>query len=218
MKWIDRGHYIESSAEQRSKEWLDARIGIVTSTTGSALAGKSSFKTPEQIGKIIAGVETEVFAEKNLEYLNHGVENEGPTRLWFEKTYNCKVLERGLCVSKADPLIGGSVDGDIVGTDGCIEIKCPQKMYRGILSYTENVEHGWVPPPDYFEHILSSHLYQMQQICWVLGKKYCIYIVNCTFTGQIFTQKIPFSQKYWDEVYPIIKKNYELYVRPHLKE
>ena len=218
MKWVDRGRYVEFTAAQKSQAWLGARIGIVTSTTGAALAGKSSFKTPEQIGKIIAGVETEVFSEKSLDCMSHGNEFENPTRIWFEKTYNCKVLERGLCVSKADPLIGGSVDGDIVGTDGCIEIKCPQKMYRGIVSYTENVEHGWVPPADYYEHIFSSHLHQCFQNSWVLGKKYCVYIVNCTFTGQIFTQKIPFSQKYWDEVYPIIKKNYELYVRPYLKK
>ena len=218
MKWVDRGKYVEFTAPQKSESWLQARIGIVTSTTGSALAGKSSFKTPEQIGKIIAGVETEVFSERSLEHMKRGNDNETPTRIWFEKTYNCKVLERGLCISKSDPLIGGSVDGDIVGTDGCIEIKCPEKMYKGILSYTENVEHGWVPPADYYEHILPTHLHQCMQNSWVLGKKYCIYIVNCISTGQIFTQKIPFSQKYWDEVYPIIKKNYELYVRPHLKK
>ena len=76
MKWVDRGRYVEFTANQRSEEWLKARIGIVTSTTGSALAGKSSFKTPEQIGKIIAGMETEVFSEKSLEHMKRGNDNE----------------------------------------------------------------------------------------------------------------------------------------------
>ena len=218
MKWLDRGVFREYSAPQGTADWLAARIGIVTSSTGGALAGKSTFKTPEEIGKIIAGVEKEVFSEKNIDYMRHGTETEPFARIWFEKNYNCKVLERGLCVSKADPIIGASVDGDIIGTDGCIEIKCPQKMYRALATYTENVSHGWIPPPDYFEHILPTHYYQCQAASAVLGKKYCIYIVYCTFTGQVFTQKIPFSQKYWDEVYPIIKKNYELYVRPYLKK
>ena len=217
-EWIDRGRYWESFHKQGTEKWKEARIGRNTSSTTGALAGKSSFKTPEEIGQIIAGVKVEEFSKKNLAYINHGSAWEKFVRDYFAKQNNLDILERGLCVLKSDITLGASVDGDIIGTDGCIEIKCPQKMYRGILSYTENVEHGWVPPADYYEHILPTHLHQCYQNSWVLGKKYCVYIVNCTFTGQIFTQKISFSQKYWDEVYPIIKKNYELYVRPHLKK
>ena len=215
-EWIDRGRYLENKSKQGSEAWLKARIGRITSSTGGTLLGKSQFKTPEEIGRIIAGVEKEIFAPKNIEYMAHGSKFEFYARRWFEETYKCKVIERGLCVLKDNPIIGASVDGDIVGTDGCIEIKCPQKMYRAISTYTENVSLGWVPPADYFDHIFPAHLHQCMQCSYVLGKKYCVYIVYCVDTQQVFTQKIPFSQEYWDANYPTLKKNYDLYVKPYL--
>ncbi len=216
-EWKDCGRFWEHNAKQGTKEWLNARIGRVTSSNSGALAGKSSFKTPEEIGQIIAGVKVEEFSEKNKGYMLHGHLHEPSIRLWFAKQNNLEIVERGLCVYKEDITIGASVDGDILGTDGCIEIKCPQKMYRGLQTYIDNVAHGWKPEPNFYSHIYDCHLIQCLQGCFVLGKKYCIYIVYCVETQQVFTQKINFCQKLWDEHYSLIKKNYALYVAPHLK-
>ena len=188
--WIDRGRYWEHTAKQGTQPWKDARIGRVTSSNSGALAGKSTFKTAEETGEIIAGIKEEVFSEKSIEYMAHGTLHETKGRQWFEETYKCKVIERGLCVLKSDYTIGASVDGDMINSDGCIEIKCPQKMYNSILTYTENVSNGWKPPYNFYDHIFPTHLAQCMQACYVLGKKYCIYIVYCVSSGQVFTQKI----------------------------
>jgi hypothetical protein len=216
-EWIDRGRYWENVENQGTEKWKEVRIGRNTSSTTGALAGKSSFKTPEEIGQIIAGVKVEEFAPKNIEYMAWGTKYEPFVRDYFAKQNNLQILERGLCVLKSDITLGASVDGDIIGTDGCIEIKCPQKMYRGLQSYIDNVAHGWIPPQGYLEHIFPTHVTQCMQACFVLGKKYCVYIVYCVDTQQMFTQKVNFCQKYWDEHYAVVKKNYALYVAPHLK-
>jgi hypothetical protein len=216
--WIDRGRYWEHTGKQGTQPWKDARKGRVTSSNGPALGGKSNFKTPEEIGEIIAGVREEVFSEKSIEYMTHGTITEPKSRKWFEDTYKCKVLERGLCVLKSDTRFGASVDGDIIDSDGCIEIKCPQKMYNTLLNYMENISHGWIPPNGFVSHIFPTHLYQCLQACYVLGKKYCIYIVYSVSTEQVFTQKIVFTEELWREHYNEMKKNYQIYVVPHLKD
>lgn len=216
--WIDRGRYWEHTAKQGTEAWKDARKGRVTSSNTGALAGKSTFKTAEETGEIIAGIKEEVFSEKSIEFMKFGHQYEPEARKWFEDTYKCKVVERGLCVLKEDVRIGASVDGDYIDGDGCIEIKCPQKMYNSILTYMDNISNGWKPPPNFTSHIFSTHLAQCMQACYVLGKKYCVYIVYCVSSGQVFTQKINFCQKWWNEHYFLIDKNYKQYVLPHLKE
>ena len=56
----------------------------------------------------------------------------------------------------------------------------------------------------------------MQHAMAVTGKKYCVYIVNSTIDGKIFTQKIPFDPVYWENHYKIITANYDKYVKPYL--
>ena len=214
--WVDRGAYYEFTAPQKSQEWLNARIGRVNGSNTGALAGKSSFKTPEQIGKIIAGVEIEHFEEKNIIAMTHGNLTENSARRWYEETYNCKVIERGLAVPKSDYRIGGSIDGEIVGTNSLLEIKCPKSMYKPILSYMDAKSHGWIPPANYYNHIFESHMAQMQQCMFVLQKTSCEYIIFATDDAKVFTQTIPFLPEYWKEHYSVISENYEKYVKPYL--
>jgi len=215
MEWREYDNFWEHTAEQGTEAWKNARIGRVNGSNSGAITGKSRFKSPEETGKIIAGVETEIFSEEALERMNHGTKMEPLVRNWYEKEYNCSVLERGLCVLKSDVTIGASVDGDILNTDGIIEIKCPVKMYQPLLTYMENVEHGWKPEKEYVGHIWETHYCQMQQGMFVLNKKYCDYIVYCE--PQVFTQRINFNPEFWKEHYSVIKKNYNKYVLPYLK-
>ena len=215
--WKDCGNFWEHVAEQGTDEWKNARIGRVNGSNSGSMGNKSRFKTAEETGKIIAGVATETFSPEALERMNKGTKNEPVVRNWYEKEYNCKVLERGLCVLKTDITIGASVDGDVLNTDKIIEIKCPVKMYRPLLTYMENTEHGWKPEKDYVGHIWETHYCQMQQGMFVLNKKYCDYIVYSDSDSQIFTQRISFNPVFWKEHYKLIKENYNKYVLPHLK-
>ncbi len=214
--WKDNGFFWEHNAPQGSDDWKEVRKGRTNSSNSGAMGEKSNFQTAEETGEIIAGVKESVFSEKSIEAMAHGTKFEGPGRDWYEKKYKCKVLERGLCVPKHDITIGASVDGDIVGTGGILEIKCPSSMYYPILNYLENIKNGWKPPQGYHEHIWKTHFCQMQHGMYVLNKQWCDYIVYCTSTSQIFTQRINFDSEFWEQHYSIIKKNYKLYVQPNI--
>lgn len=216
-KWIDQGSFYEHNVPQGDPEWLRARIGRITTSIIGALVGHSNLKTPQQAGLIIAGKVVETFDEEHQEFVEHGKRTEPIARDWFQKSNNFNIIERGLCVPKFDLLLGASVDGDVIDADMIIEIKSPQKIYSGIKLYLENCEIGWKPPKNYIGHILKTHYDQMQLGMKVLNRKYANYIVYCTFSGDCFVQKVLFDEKYWNEfLYPTAKRNYELYVLPHL--
>lgn len=214
--WVDRGTFWEHRASQGSEEWKKARMGRINSSNTGAMAGKSSFKNPEETGRFIAGVEVEEFSTKSLEAMNHGHQFEPICREWYEKTYKCKVLERGLCIPKNCDFIGASVDGEIIGTEGIIEIKCPKKMYRPILNYMNMKEQGWTPPINYYNHIWSTHLCQMMQAMFVLNKQYCDYIVYSTEDSKVFVQRVHFDPIFWNNHFEIIQTNYSSYIIPYL--
>ncbi len=213
--WLDKGRYWEHVAQQGTMEWKEARIGRITASVSGSLAGYNVFKNIEKTAETIAGAE-DVIPESNREDIERGQEYEEPTRKWLTEKYGYKIREYGLCVYKENPLIASSVDGDIVGKDCIIEIKHPRKMYRGLAEYMNAIQNGWKAPENYYEHILPTHFAQMQQGCFVLGRKYCLYVVRDIYEGKIFTQKIPFLESYWKDFYKKIMDNYNLHVLPLL--
>jgi hypothetical protein len=213
---MDHGSYWELKAPQGDPIWKDGRYGRITTSVSGAMAGRSNFKTVEEQGLIIAGTKEEIFTNAESERMNHGTNTESDARNWYSNTINNQIVERGLIVPKWDLTLGASVDGDILNTDGIIEIKCPLSMYYPIKQYMDQLKTGWVPRPDYFKHIWPTHYDQMQHAMAVMGKKYCVYIVYCTTESMVFTQKIPFDSEYWSKHYQKIKENYEKYVKPYL--
>jgi putative phage-type endonuclease len=216
--WVDRGIYWEHGAPQNTQAWLEARRGRVNGSETGALAGESNFETPEQTGKYISGIEEKQFSEKSQMAMNHGHKWESTARIWYQKKYNLQVIERGTCVSKSDYRIASSVDGDIVGTSGVIEIKCPQKMYKPIINFQNMKKNGWQPPENYHQHIWTTHYCQMQQAMFVLGKTYCDYIVYSVEDRSVYTQRILFDPIFWKNHYEKVIQNYEKYVTPYLKK
>ena len=216
--WVDRRVYWEHSAPQNTEAWKNIRRGRIGGSDTGALAGESNFDTPEQAGKYIAGVEEKQFSDNSQKAMAHGHQWEGTARTWYQTKYGLQVIERGSCVSKADYRIGASVDGDVVGTPGIIEIKCPQKMYKPILNFQKMKAAGWQPPENYHQHIWTTHYCQMQQSMAVLGKKYCDYIVYSVEDRSVFTQRIVFDPIFWEQHYNKVIANYEKYVVPHLQE
>lgn len=216
VRWIDHGPYWELLAPQGDDIWSKGRKGRTTTAVSGAMAGRSKFKSVEEQGAIIAGVVEEVFTEEELKRMGHGTATEVTARNWYSKHSNQRIVERGLIVPKWDLTIGASIDGDIVGTDGIIEIKCPTRMYYPLEQYMDQLRTGWVPRPDYFKHIWPTHYDQMQHAMAVMGKSWCMYIVYSTTDKTVFTQKIPFDRTYWDNHYKVITENYNKYVKPHL--
>ena len=218
-QWIDCEDYWEFDAPQKDEKWEEVKIGRTSGSNTGALGGLSKFKTPEEAGLYIAGAKREEFDKEATERMAHGNLHEDNAKNWFISKTGLNVVDRGLIVPKWDvERLGVSVDGDIYNTPGMIEIKCPVKMYKPLRDYLELMKGGWVPMEGYRGHIYPTHYAQMQQGMAILGKRWCEYIVYSTSDGEVFTQTVPFNQEFWDEHYNIIKKNYDLYVKPYLPD
>lgn len=211
--WEDRGTYYLSTAPQRSEEWLEQRKDKLTASNFGYAVRDSKFKTVYELALDISGIKKTEFSESSIIAMNHGTVFEPIAREWYEKQYGVKVEELGLAVPKWNSRIGGSVDGDVLNTDGIIEIKCPKIMYGPLLNKIKKSQentNSLVP-----SHIWYSHYCQMQGCMAILGKKWCDYIVYATESQNIYVERIQFNQYFWDnELYPAINNFLDNILQP----
>lgn len=133
-------------APQNSAAWLEARCGIPTASefsnlvtplgkicTGKGLESYLSTKLAEWWGGPVGGFNSFATEQGHL-----GEENAIP---WFEFETNQDVQRVGLCLTD-DERVGCSPDG-LLGDDGGLEIKCPQRPNH--IKYLL----AGVVPPDY---------------------------------------------------------------------
>ena len=155
-------------------------------------------------------------------------------RDYYERTTGLKVKELGYIVPSWDLRIGVSLDGEIEVTEdnkieseskedngietkieskieeeldkkenGIIEIKCPQKMYEPLKGAIQTRKMGFKISG--YSHIPITHYDQMQLGMAIRRRSFCDYIVYCTSSDSVFTQRIPFNSEYWSKsFYPTI--------------
>ncbi len=219
-KWKDCGHYWLYETNQGDTDWLLVRLGRPSGSNCGALIGHNNFDysdNPDDTAKEIAGLKKKEIDEQQREAMDHGKRMESFGRDWYSNTRRVKVGEIGFVVPKWDLDIGVSIDGDVIGTDGIIEIKAPKNMYRLLETYMFYQKRG-VANPNNFSHIPIAHYDQMHLGMAVLKKKWCDYIVYCTSENKVFTQRIPFNEKYWNEVmYPALKFAIQQKIKPLLR-
>lgn len=163
----------------------------------------------------ITNVKPKSFANRGKEVKNHGIITEPEARNWYCTSRNVEVVEVGLAVPKWEPRIGASLDGDVIGTDGIIEIKSPLQMYEPLNIHMRKIKEGWRPPPFYHDHIWDTHYAQMQGGMKITNKKWCDYIVYATDSNLVYVERIPFNEKYWEEVlWPGIQAFLNDYMEP----
>ena len=218
-KWRDCGEYYLYDTEQGEPDWLLVRIGRPSGSSSGYLIGHGNpnFGTPDDAALEIAGVKKKEFTLQQLEAMAHGTKMEPYGRDWYAGTNGVQVVELGFVTPKWDLEIGVSIDGDVLGTDGIIEIKCPKKMYYPLANYMAKQSRGMFLDKNDFSHIWKTHYDQMQLGMAVLNKKWCDYVVYCTPENKVFTQRVPFDEAYWkDEMYPAIRTALEEKIKPHL--
>jgi exodeoxyribonuclease (lambda-induced) len=213
--WIDCGNFWLNTAPQGSDPWFQHRKFRLTASNFGAAIGKSSYCTPLDIALDITNIKSKThnkfqdtkrdpddFSFYNRHKFNsqHGVITEPKAREWYCRTRNVKVVEVGLAVPKWETRIGASLDGDIVGTDGMIEIKSPLEMYESLRNHTAKIKTGWRPPPFYHNHIWETHYAQMQGGMKITGKKWCDYIVYATESNLSYVERVLFNPTYWDTI------------------
>lgn len=215
QRWEDKGDYYLNLAPQGSPEWHEARKNRLTASNFGAAVGRSNFSTPMEVAMDITGIKDKTFTESSKIAMQHGVITEPVARDWYCRTRNVVVDEVGLAVPKWEPRIGASLDGDIRGTDGIIEVKSPRTMYKPLATHYSRLQGGWVPPPLYHSHIWDTHYDQMQGAMRVTNKKWCDYIVYATDSGRSYVERVQFNEAYWNEnLWPKIQNFLDTMIEP----
>lgn len=209
--WEDKGEYYLNKAEQGTDEWKSFRKFRITASNFGAAVGLSKFSTPTEIAEDTCNIKPKVFDENSIKNMSHGTLMEPLARDWYCNKKGVEVVEVGLAVPKWNHYIGASLDGDVIGTDGIIEIKSPKKMYFPLKKHmnksAEERKLLFQTNPYYHDHIWDTHYSQMQGAMMVTGKKWCDYIVYASEDNLVFCERVRLNEKYWNNfLYPKLQE------------
>ena len=152
--------------EQRTPEWFKEKLGKVSASriadvvarTRTGYAASRANYMAQLVCERLTGKQAESFSNAAMEW---GVEQEGPARDAYSAKVGELVTEVGFISHPTIPMAGASPDG-LVGTNGCVEIKCPSTATHIEYLFDRN------PPQKYF--------YQMQWQMACTGTEWCDWV------------------------------------------
>lgn len=152
--------------EQGSDEWRALRLGHVTaSNVADVMAkGKSGEAVTRKKYKVkllaerLTGASQDFYTNAAMEW---GVEQEPYARMAYEVANDVLVDKTGFWPHETIKWVGVSPDG-LVGSDGLVEIKCPNTTTHLDYILDDKV------PSDYYK--------QIQCQLWVTGRSWCDFI------------------------------------------
>ena len=243
-KWAEYSDYYTYDVPQRDPSWLLVKIGRPSGSTLGYCLGHSTFNTPEEAAldiccmrynilpdgsidsKIPIILGKKIKSEESKRIMGLGTDTEPIAREWYANETKTLCEEVGYCVPKFDQRLGVSIDGDVKNldgppTDGMIEIKCPEHMYKPIKEHLANEsfskKYTAIQLPDkplkeykkdyndYYYYIWQTHYDQMQMGMAIMNKKWCDYIVYA-LDGDRYIERIYFDKIYWGILYEEIDK------------
>jgi putative phage-type endonuclease len=165
--------------QQQTEEWYQARIGRVTASRVADLMAKTksgpSASRENYMAQLICerltGARTEGFTSAAM---MHGVDTEPQARMAYELMTGEAVVETGFIPHPTIAGFGASPDG-LVGSDGLIEIKCPNSA-----THIETLLAGKVP---------SKYMIQMQVQMMCCGREWCDFVS--------FDPRMPGDMNFW---------------------
>lgn len=153
--------------EQGSEEWFQQRVGMVTASrlndvmatlkSGGEAATRKNYRA-QIIAERLTGTKSESFTNAAMQW---GVDNETIARANYEVLHGVDVDQVGFILHPDIAMTGASPDG-LIGTDGLIEIKCPNTATH--IDYLL----GGVAPVEY----RNQMLWQME----CTGRKWCEFV------------------------------------------
>lgn len=115
--------------QQRSEEWFAARLGkatasripdVVAKTKTGYGASRANYKA-ELVVERLTGQQAPSYSSQAMEW---GTDKEPEARAAYAFHADCEVVECGFFDHPSINMCGASPDG-LIGTDGLVEIKCP---------------------------------------------------------------------------------------------
>ena len=182
--------------DQGTEEWLAERAGKVTA---SALSNVMMAKTTagyqnymaQMICERLTGQPVEAFKSAAME---HGNDTEPQARAFYELESGNDVLECGFIQHPKLEMSGASPDG-LIGSDGLIEIKCPQPA-----KHIKNLMGGTID---------KAYALQMQWQMGCTGRQWCDFVsFNPSFPDhlQIHIQRVEFDAEVVEEITEAVSK------------
>lgn len=136
------------NVEQGTAEWLALRIGIPTASEFEKIitpAGKLSSQAPAYAARLAAEIVLNRSLDKdlsNLMAIQHGNEFEPLAAMAYEFEFGVKTEKVGF-ITNDEETIGVSPDR-LVGSDGLVEIKCPEPATH-VLYLTQGFDRKYYP-------------------------------------------------------------------------
>ena len=151
-------------AIQGTEEWLQSRLGCPSGSKFDSLitaTGKPSTSAETYINQLIDEKLTgETTYVKVNEWMQRGTELEPDARNYYEVASGNTVAEVGFC--KHDKLEAGVSPDGLIGSDGCLEIKCPAPS-----THVAYLRAGNVP---------TKYRQQTQGQLWVLEREWVDFV------------------------------------------
>ena len=165
--------------EQRTDDWFSARLGRVTASRTADVMAKTKSGYSASRANYMAQLITERLTGQAADGFTsaamlHGTETEPQARMAYELMTGDTVRETGFVLHPTIADFGASPDG-LVGSDGLIEIKCPNTA-----THIETLLSETVP---------SKYMTQMhvQMIC--TGRVWCDFVS--------FDPRLPGDMSFW---------------------
>jgi hypothetical protein len=131
---------------------------MMTNGRGKSEMGKTALAYAETIAMRNFGVEMPDFVSFEMQW---GIEHEPNARFEYSRRNFCEVVKPDWIQHPTVDYVGGTPDG-LVGTDGLVEIKCPNSA-----NHLRNILRG---------EQVSDYEYQIQGYLWITGRKWCDFI------------------------------------------
>jgi putative phage-type endonuclease len=189
--------------EQRSDEWFSARLGCVTASRAADVMAKTKTGYSASRETYMAQLITERLTNTRADgfssaAMQWGTDTEPQARMAYEFMTGETVEETGFVLHPSIQGFGASPDG-LVGSDGLIEIKCPNSATHIDTLLSEKV------PAKYITQM------QVQMMC--TGREWCDFV---SFDPRLPGDMVFWSKRVWAD--PERQQDIETEVRKFLIE
>lgn len=161
--------YTIVTAPQRSQEWRQARAGRVTGSQAKNViatiqkgeaAGRRDYRAQLVLERLTGIPQDGDYVNADMQ---RGIDLEPMARAAYESQTGAYVRETGFLAAD-DLMVGCSLDGDIDGMEGILELKVPRSAnhLRHVKAYQQSPN---AAP--------AEHVAQITHNLWVSGAKFC---------------------------------------------